>query len=499
MRSFCGTPAYLSPEMVGKQPYTEKADVWSLGVLLYEMAALRLPFIGSNLVEISAKISSAEIAPLPPHYSPALSNLVCRMLSLQPDDRPSVAEALKESKDMLTSWDEQMRRRWRDRGSVRRRSAEVAASIDRGDSPSEILALSAPASIANSTAGSSPRDSPPSTPESSTPGSTPASTRASVRPSKRGPNHTSSPSTPHSCDGRRRSSAGAGKAPLMRVVRGGEGEALNPLVGSSKVGSPSLHAITGAGNSLPPTSPRLVEPQHQMMVGSETSASSSEGGASSSSLRDARLVLRRAERDALREARGLKERTSNLSLASSSLASSVHRTGRAGAHLDVPSTAPATRTNLSTSPHSLNSSHHSDIRAHRTGVPLNLGDLSKLSESEIQAYVLAQQMAQLHAGAAEVWHGNSNKELLNNPDLVARNIESYMNAYSRNLLPPSSAPSEISASASKLCSRALSRDLLPRLASFGSQNKMQHLRTRSASSSTEYNILTGAPHVSKGL
>ena len=36
MRSFCGTPAYLSPEMVATQPYTEKTDVWALGELPIE-------------------------------------------------------------------------------------------------------------------------------------------------------------------------------------------------------------------------------------------------------------------------------------------------------------------------------------------------------------------------------------------------------------------------------------------------------------------------------
>lgn len=40
----CGTPAYFSPELWRRQPYNCKTDVWSLGVLLYEMMALRLPF-----------------------------------------------------------------------------------------------------------------------------------------------------------------------------------------------------------------------------------------------------------------------------------------------------------------------------------------------------------------------------------------------------------------------------------------------------------------------
>merc|ERR1712151_320983 len=44
-----GTPYYLSPEIVQSNRYGFKTDVWSIGVLLYEMCALRPPFNGQNL------------------------------------------------------------------------------------------------------------------------------------------------------------------------------------------------------------------------------------------------------------------------------------------------------------------------------------------------------------------------------------------------------------------------------------------------------------------
>ena len=39
-----GTPYYLSPEIIDEKPYNYKSDIWSLGVLLYELCALRPPF-----------------------------------------------------------------------------------------------------------------------------------------------------------------------------------------------------------------------------------------------------------------------------------------------------------------------------------------------------------------------------------------------------------------------------------------------------------------------
>lgn len=44
-----GTPYYLSPEIVQSNKYGFPTDIWSLGVLLYEICALRPPFNGANL------------------------------------------------------------------------------------------------------------------------------------------------------------------------------------------------------------------------------------------------------------------------------------------------------------------------------------------------------------------------------------------------------------------------------------------------------------------
>ena len=67
----------MSPEVLDGRGYEWKSDVWSLGCLLYELAALRSPFkaAGDSLYTLFKKISSGQFAELPPHYSPQLSQL----------------------------------------------------------------------------------------------------------------------------------------------------------------------------------------------------------------------------------------------------------------------------------------------------------------------------------------------------------------------------------------------------------------------------------------
>ena len=48
-KTFVGTPYYLSPEIVRGLPYSFKSDIWSLGVILYEMCTLRPPFNAQSI------------------------------------------------------------------------------------------------------------------------------------------------------------------------------------------------------------------------------------------------------------------------------------------------------------------------------------------------------------------------------------------------------------------------------------------------------------------
>ena len=51
-QSRVGTPLYLAPELIKRQPYDFKADAWALGVLMYNLATLRGPFRGENIYSL---------------------------------------------------------------------------------------------------------------------------------------------------------------------------------------------------------------------------------------------------------------------------------------------------------------------------------------------------------------------------------------------------------------------------------------------------------------
>ncbi|XP_019935036.2 NIMA-related kinase 12 [Paralichthys olivaceus] len=86
-----GTPNYLSPELCQDVPYSSKSDIWALGCLLYELCALRSPFAASNLMSLLYKITRGEYEPVPDVFSDNISSLIKRMLSLDPENRPSAA------------------------------------------------------------------------------------------------------------------------------------------------------------------------------------------------------------------------------------------------------------------------------------------------------------------------------------------------------------------------------------------------------------------------
>ncbi|NJM53497.1 MAG: serine/threonine protein kinase [Blastocatellia bacterium] len=91
-----GTINYMSPEQARALPVDEKTDVFSLGIVLYEMLARELPFKGVNEVETLAAILEREPKPLSELLPENLRDLIFKSLSKNHLDRPKASEMLNE-------------------------------------------------------------------------------------------------------------------------------------------------------------------------------------------------------------------------------------------------------------------------------------------------------------------------------------------------------------------------------------------------------------------
>src|SRR5262245_809947 len=82
-----GTPNYLPPEVLMGRKADARSDVWSLGVVLYEMASGKLPFTGSSLADLAVAITGATPRPLDGHVPAGIRAVISRCLAKDPSQR----------------------------------------------------------------------------------------------------------------------------------------------------------------------------------------------------------------------------------------------------------------------------------------------------------------------------------------------------------------------------------------------------------------------------
>jgi serine/threonine-protein kinase len=75
-----GTIAYLSPEQVRGELVDNRSDIYSLGVVLFEMLTGYVPFEGGDIMELLAAIVEKDVPPLPDHLPAALQQIVSHAL-----------------------------------------------------------------------------------------------------------------------------------------------------------------------------------------------------------------------------------------------------------------------------------------------------------------------------------------------------------------------------------------------------------------------------------
>tara|TARA_B110000285_G_C15033973_1_gene568235 strand:+ start:72 stop:446 length:375 start_codon:yes stop_codon:yes gene_type:complete len=60
-REFCGTVVYVSPEICSRKPYGKEVDMWSAGIIFYQLLFRELPFVGFDQASTIQKIKENEV------------------------------------------------------------------------------------------------------------------------------------------------------------------------------------------------------------------------------------------------------------------------------------------------------------------------------------------------------------------------------------------------------------------------------------------------------
>jgi NIMA (never in mitosis gene a)-related kinase len=93
-RTICGNPFFRAPEVWSGIGYTNSCDLWSLGVVIYELCALSPPFKGGTYDKLRKQVINDSPPQIPDFYSRDLRELIVGLLSKNPLKRPTCEEIL---------------------------------------------------------------------------------------------------------------------------------------------------------------------------------------------------------------------------------------------------------------------------------------------------------------------------------------------------------------------------------------------------------------------
>ena len=100
-----GSPQYMAPEQIVGQHFDHRADIFSLGLVLYEMLTGSKPFQGEDIPELMFKVANMPAIPpshIAPDLPPVIDYIVARALKKRPEERyASAAELAKDLRDAV--------------------------------------------------------------------------------------------------------------------------------------------------------------------------------------------------------------------------------------------------------------------------------------------------------------------------------------------------------------------------------------------------------------
>jgi len=98
--TYAGTPEYLAPEMINETGHSEKLDIWTVGILFFELITGKTPFVPRNAKDkgtfekmLYHNILNGKIN-FPSDFPPLARNLVQKLLQANPDNRPGIKEII---------------------------------------------------------------------------------------------------------------------------------------------------------------------------------------------------------------------------------------------------------------------------------------------------------------------------------------------------------------------------------------------------------------------
>ncbi|KAG0450732.1 hypothetical protein HPP92_026785, partial [Vanilla planifolia] len=94
-KSTAGTPEWMAPEVLRNEPSNEKCDIYSFGVILWELATLRMPWSGMNPMQVVGAVGyQNKRLEIPQEIDPMVANIINNCWESDPSQRPSFAQLL---------------------------------------------------------------------------------------------------------------------------------------------------------------------------------------------------------------------------------------------------------------------------------------------------------------------------------------------------------------------------------------------------------------------